>query len=875
MKGLRLSAAQSTLGRALQRWGLSWRALAVLLALLYVTPIGGTRAGTYHFPLVALSHLLAFVALAAWMAYSLAQGRWLPKTPLDASVLVFYLLCVVSTALSTDLRLSVENLAHLTILVLLYYMVVHLLLSGWKISDFVTPMLMVAAVVVIAEILELAVWLGIWLVGTGEFSPLLALGEYRRRLVMGPANVLAWYLVLVGPLILARLLRSPSLRGRIQMGILAVGAGIVLASTLSRSGLIGMAVAVATFTLLTITPRIAYAPGSLRTYLRRPVVIGALVAAASLTTALVVSSFYLLPSRLYTVSVRFELWRAAAAIIAARPLAGGGPGTFGYLLHQVPDPNPLGADMYYNNAHNGFINVGAETGLPSLAAGLWLIAALTVAGWRNLSRGGIGHPGRSTTIAACLAGTLGLMASMLFDVPWVFPLTTIHVVLFAAIIASPLSSLRRAAWQPLRWGSASLAILAMAMLGWSDVGHAFQQRAVDSIHNGRLEEAVTALSRSATWDPFLSIYRFQLGIAQGRFALEREDQALLNQAVHQYEEAIARGGDTAINNGNLAWLEWEAGRPGNAIDRMKRAVSQAPRESYYRVGLGYLLEETGDYQGAEAAYTHAIQYSPSLIDSGFWQTSAYRNSFKAGVGSREGLSNFATAWAAFVGGGYARATELLEDMDQSSSVLVLQGRVEIAAGDYATAEEHLNEALTRSWANTDAYLARGQLYLAKGEREPALRDLRIAGLLGDWRADLLLGEVAYRDGRLEKAIALLGGGVPHCVAVTASHDYASQVYHRSDISADFWPESITCAPYDHLVPYYLHLAIAYRAVGSVEDAEGVCQWLGTFYEASYLGSLDVNNDRQDACPAGTAELREYDLPIPWASTSSSQRGGST
>ena len=75
----------------------------------------------------------------------------------------------------------------------------------------------------------------------------------------------------------------------------------------------------------------------------------------------------------------------------------------------------------------------------------------------------------------------------------------------------------------------------------------------------------------------------------------------------------------------------------------------------------------------------------------------------------------------------------------------------------------------------------------------------------------------------------MGGGVPHCVAVTASHDYASQVYHRSDISADFWPESITCAPYDHLVPYYLHLAIAYRAVGSVE---GAARWTA---ESSHAG----------------------------------------
>jgi len=58
--------------------------------VLNVTPTGGTRAARYHVPLVAFSHLLAFVVLAAWMTLALARGRWLPKTPLDERILASY-----------------------------------------------------------------------------------------------------------------------------------------------------------------------------------------------------------------------------------------------------------------------------------------------------------------------------------------------------------------------------------------------------------------------------------------------------------------------------------------------------------------------------------------------------------------------------------------------------------------------------------------------------------------------------------------------------------------------------------------------------------------------------------------------------------------
>jgi tetratricopeptide (TPR) repeat protein len=459
-------------------------------------------------------------------------------------------------------------------------------------------------------------------------------------------------------------------------------------------------------------------------------------------------------------------------------------------------------------------------------------------------------------LSACVAGIVGLMATTLFDVPWVFPWTTLYVVLLSAMIVAPSCSRRLTSELRVRWLTMAVLGIVVLVLIWGDVAHFFQQRAVETLRDGRFDDAVANLETSVAVDPFLAIYRFQLGIARAHLGLENGDQGLIREAMQAYEEEISHGGDTPINNGNLAWLEWSIGEVDEALTRMQRASSQAPRDSYYQLGLGFLLEAMGDYPEARRFYSAAVAAKPSLIDSAFWQTSEYRREFKTELRAREDLSALSRAWAAYFAGDYTEADGLLRESSQTLSWLILQGRVETAQMQYAAAQETLDRAIAMSETSAPVYLARGQLYLQSGDESEALHDLRIAGQLGERRADIVLGDIAYRAGDLGKAIALYEGSVPGCVAQTAAYDYASQVYHRSNATADFWPESIVCTPYDSLVPQYLHLAEAYRAVGRAEEAEEVCQWLDDFYESSYLEKLDLNHDRQSACPTDASVGQE-------------------
>lgn len=847
------------------RHGLSWGEVTVLLALAYFTPIGGTRAGTFHFPLVVFSHLLAIGVLLAWMVYRLRQGRWLPKTPLDLPLAVFYVLSLISTLFSTEPRVSLENLIHLTLFVLIYYLVVDLLLGGWTLSTVIRPMLVMGGVIILAELLELAVWLGIWFVGTGELSPLLTLGEYRRRIIMGPANVLAWYLVLLMPLALAQLMTTNSRNAQVNLGAWIVGGFLVFGSTLSRSGLAGMAAGLAAFGVLVTVSRYRSADGTPRPFLRRRAVVAGAVLAALSSVALGVLAMKLLTTRLYTVQVRFELWRAAAEIVARRPFLGGGPGTFGFLFHQMPDFNPSFPDMFYNNAHNAFVNIAAESGLPSLLVALWLIAALARAGWRGAQNPDLTSRPLRLVSYACLAGITGLLAAALFDVPWVFPLMTLYAAVFTAIIVRPCSSARGSMPRPMRWLTPAIVAAATVMLLWSDSAHYFQTRAIFAMQSDNVPAAIDNLKKSTAIDPFLSIYRFQLGMAKGYLGLHTRDTQTLREAIEAFEEEISNGGDTAINNGNLSWLEWSAGQSEEAIADMQRAANLAPQDSYYVLGLAYLLEEAGQPDAAVEAYAEAMKGTPSLADSGFWHANTSRQTFKVNSLAERGLPALVKANIAYSLQEYDTAIRFLDDIPWSVNSQILRGEIETARGEYDAAFGYLNKALAVAGRNPAVFLARGKLYLHVSEETKALHDLRIASLLGLARADIALGELAYQNGDLQKAIALYQAGIPRCHRPSSAYDYASHVYHRSDLKADFWPRGIVCLPYDGLVPEYLHFADAYRRTGQSQQADDLCSWLWEFYEPSVLRQLAEGYDDGWPCldPVPQVDPSSGDPMVSW------------
>ncbi|MBK9054427.1 MAG: O-antigen ligase family protein [Chloroflexi bacterium] len=106
-------------------------------------------------------------------------------------------------------------------------------------------------------------------------------------------------------------------------------------------------------------------------------------------------------SPLETVAYRFEVWDYALEAIGNFPLTGTGLGTFRQVVLRLYPmtvfPNP---DV--SHAHNVFLQVALDTGLPGLIAYLALLGLVLVVGWRWISQSPAHEVGMAVGVLACL-----------------------------------------------------------------------------------------------------------------------------------------------------------------------------------------------------------------------------------------------------------------------------------------------------------------------------------------------------------------------------------------------------------------------------------------------------------------------------------------
>ncbi len=604
-----------------------WRQAGLLMALTYLTLVGGTLPGTFNFYLVATSHALCAGVLIAWAAHSFRHRRWLPRTPLDIPLAVLLAASLLSALLSVDRRLSLENLLHLSLFAFVYYLAVDLIRRGGSPLPLMKALIMNGAVVVLVALVEL----GIQYRGLGRFLeadwPSLWdffrwLGGRRSVATLSNVNPLAWFLSIQIALALAQFRRTTSRWTRINLLILVVVAGGIFLTTFSRGGTVGLLVALTTLAVLSRAPgwivRRRNRPFRSRIWHLAAVGLGLLAGGVALVA--------LVALRPRTVEIRLNLWRAAVSMVMDRPLLGGGPGTYGYLLHRLSLPFVEAQALFFNNAHNVYLNLAAEGGLLSLGAGLWVVATAIVAAWRGwkLQAGRDGW-----TVAGALAGWLGLLAAGLFDVPWVFPFTTLYLALLTALLVFPLCQEGVVLGHWARSAPLVLAACCAMTMAWMDSAHYFQQRAVDASRRGAWEASLMDLDRALALDPFLDAYRFQRGKTLGALGWERGLEGHLEEALDTYRAEMERGGDVAPNRADAAWLAFGVGDSAEALTHMARAVALAPQEPQYHLGLGYLREAMGDEEGAIEAYDQALLLSPSLARSAFWRTSLLRQEMRS------------------------------------------------------------------------------------------------------------------------------------------------------------------------------------------------------------------------------------------------------
>jgi len=829
--------------------------IAIFLLLTYFTVLGGTIAGTLTFPLLLISQGLALIVLMGWALRKAWEGKTLPRTPLDLPLLLFLMANVASTTFSIDRRLSLETLSYLFAFMLIYYLLTDLLLEGWITETFIRALMMSSIIVIIVAFLEVSTkYLNLSSIsrdlGGDIAAPAMLLTGQRERFAMH-ANVLGHYMAMLLPLSLCWIPRVRSWPARIGLLVWVGSAAAVIASTSSRGALMGLVGGLLTLGVLVSLPKwgLIMSAGA-RIQGSRWVI--SILGLASMAILLVVAGLgvqWLVRLRPGTIGWRLQVWQNALETMGQRPLLGGGPGTFGVSYYTTPHHGPWKESV--DHAHNSLLNLGVEIGLLGLLASASLVGIAAFASWRRAA----GRDSEWLMAASAASGIAALLLSDIFDVSWVAPLITVHLALFMAIVVSTLCRSGRTVAKHL----AILPLIATLTLAgfwaWIDVGHYFATRSIETIRQGDLPLALRNIDRAVSVDPAFTLYRLQRGRMEGYLATESERPTGVESATADYKAHMAHGGDTALNNSDLAWLYAEDGQLKPAISHMRRALSLAPRNSTYHLNLGYLLEAQGDLDGASAEYATALALNPAQIESGFWQASAFRRSTIPPLLQQAAQLTptlapeqvpLSRAQLAYYAHDLATATRILADLDGSPLAHLLEGRIAEEQGDYPSALAHIERALEGDRSLRNAYLELGRVYFQLGEENQAKAALRIAIALGLREAEAFMGEIAYQEGDISTAIKGYEAGLtPPCNLPPTQYLGASLGYHRIVWRPDFRPEVIKCAPKDGLMLLYLHWADAYRRTGEEEKGQEICDWLSQFYRTSLLNETD---DYLEACP---------------------------
>ena len=361
-----------------------WPEIAVYLLALSV-PLGSLAVGERESSSFAVTptEVITGLMVVGWLLRGLARRRLVfATTPLTIPLVAVMLIVAASATQATSLPLALKEWLKWAELFLVYLFVVAEMGSPRQILPLLLMLLMGAMVEATLGIVQFALGIG------PEF---FAIGRFMRAYgTFDQPNPYAGYLGMLIPLGVGLLLGRPSPRVRAYalVGVAAAGVGV----SLSRGAWLGIALALGLMALFwSRRSRVLLSVGVLAS---APVGVLAFMnllpaeVSSRITTVLDYFRFVdvtkeQVTTQNWAVIERVAHWQAALDMIAAHPLLGVGAGNYPavYEWYAVQGwPEPLG------HAHNFYLNMAAETGIPGLLAYMSFVITALVSAMLWLAR---------------------------------------------------------------------------------------------------------------------------------------------------------------------------------------------------------------------------------------------------------------------------------------------------------------------------------------------------------------------------------------------------------------------------------------------------------------------------------------------------------
>lgn len=623
--------------RVPMRSGLHRGLVGTLLALTVLTPLCFTTSlSDYNTPKLALVQVLTVLACALWFVGMAAEGRvYLIRSPIYYALLAFMAANFISLFQAYNQPHGLEMMFQYLCHFLLYLVVFNCIRVEGE-----------------GRVILWAV------AGTASVISVIGLLQYHRIYdfhsqwslpisTLGNVTYVAEYLDIALPVAFALALAGRGV-GRYAAGGAALAMLFLVAVLGSRGGWVGAGVAFVTFvaawgwrrvcagrrllegSALRVAAGVAVIAVLIGVVPRLPAGNGATVGKVleDRWTAIFERSEAAVRLRDESSRQRVLIWKDTVRMILDRPLLGVGVGNFACTLPKYASRESAeslarmraaaGMDLAVYQAHNGYLEVLAETGILGLAAFLWMFYAVCGMFFRLLRRYVRGEvDALAVGLVAAAAATL---VHALFSLNFQNPASASHfwgVTGLAAILERG-DREERILLLETRSGSSVLTVAGVCVAAVLLAGVVSYNAVVaDYYYNEgrydlkaspqRLERARFNLERSVAYRPYSFGAHQMLGNAYSGLHLWDEAEAA-------YRKSLRYHPNNRMVHKLLGEVLMRSGRYEEAIERFKAATRLDPTfaEAYFR--LGYCERRVGRHEEAIRAYSEALALEPQNVE---------------------------------------------------------------------------------------------------------------------------------------------------------------------------------------------------------------------------------------------------------------------
>jgi len=568
---------------------LSWRR-RVLLAGAFALPLAYAPVAydAFVIPKLALARLIVLTLLGLQVAeWIWNRGVRIRRTPLDVPLLAFVCSAGLSTLLAVNHNVALfgtytrfDGLLTIATYALLFWLTVHSLTGAGDARALMRSLLAGCAVAAVIGILQTVIATATASGHPGE-TALSFGGVFRPTATLGNANEFGILLAMVLPLAVYETIAARTWATRVIGGSATLVFLLAITLSLSRSAWLGASAG----TLLVVTR-------SLQRRWRIAMIIAlalGVLTVAGVTASRAGSSSSIVSavvSRLATLgdptggsaASRLHIWSDTARVIAARPLAGWGPDSFGLVYPRYQSGNWTPGTTI-DEAHSEVLQVAATQGLIGVGCYLWLLVAL----FQSFMRG------RAADGAVALAGgVLAYQLALQFNFTWIPSAAPYWLLVAAAVVKWTPQPREAAAPRRARTNSGlTIAATGVALAGVAGAviagtlplaADAAFLGALDAQHRGAIPLARSLIGDARARAPQESAYAVRAGdlALDLRFGDVPGPDADWRAAIAAYTEAARLGTPQATAYRHLAVAYRALNRRSAAIAAARTAVALGP-----------------------------------------------------------------------------------------------------------------------------------------------------------------------------------------------------------------------------------------------------------------------------------------------------------